>query len=386
MMADYRLVIKLYAGIRAGYSVACSSICGCYFMRIGVILVLLLTPVLAQAQNTDSNERVGNYRTREERREAGLGTELTEWLSFSGLLETEIIREVTEFDGPLADHRDDEVDPAVQAAFDVDLFDIFEAELIFEYSEDPRAPLMDEFILATDIGDIGLSAGRFYLPFGIYYSHFINGPMIEFAETRSDVVQLDYDWQDQIEFSLYAYDPHTREVGGSDSGAGWGAAIDAKLMNGRLNIGGGYLSNVADSEEQFLRGETANQYLHRVSAWNAYLVYEADHWDVSLETVQSSGRFAEFDPPEDQPRAWNIEASYFPSANLEIALRYERSDELIDAAERFYGLAVTRRFPGNVSATLEYLKADFKRGFVEEDDDIFARRGDVFALWLAIEF
>ncbi|MCH7815680.1 MAG: hypothetical protein IIC60_03815, partial [Proteobacteria bacterium] len=115
-------------------------------MKWSLIFSLLLSTGHLSAQQaadliTDIEvERVGNYRTREDRREAGLGTEITDWLTFSGLVEVETFREVTQFDVELADHYDFTTDPAVQAAFDISIFDIFEAELILEYSEDSRDP------------------------------------------------------------------------------------------------------------------------------------------------------------------------------------------------------------------------------------------------------
>ncbi len=348
--------------------------------------VLILGREAADGAQLASVDRVGNYRTREDRREAGLGTEITEWLTFSGLVEVETIREVKAFDNTLSDHYDFTTDPAVQAAFDVSLFDIFEAELIFEYSEDPRDPLMDELIVATDVGNWGLSVGRYYVPFGLYYSHFVNGPLLEFAETRSDTFQLDYDFNDIVEVSAYVFDGQTRELGSSSKDDGWGLSIDALLLSGRLNIGGGFLSNLAESDEEFLREEFNNTFEKKVGAWNAYLVYEADSWDISMEVLKATEPFREFDPTEDKPEAWNLEMAYFPTNNLEFAIRYERSKELIDEAEEQYGLAVTWRLLNNVSTTIEYLRSDYKRGFVEEDDDVFVTKGNTLALWFAFEF
>jgi hypothetical protein len=332
-----------------------------------------------------ANERASNYRTREERREAGLGTELTDWLVFSGLVEAESIREVTKFDVELSDHYDFSTDPSVQAAFDVSILDILEVELILEYTEDSRDPIMDELIVAADVGNFGFSAGRFYAPFGLYYSHFITGPLLEFSETRRDILLLDYDLLDRVEFAVFAFDGETRKSGDSKDDMGWGASVDALLLDGRLNLGAGFISNLAESDEEFLREEN-NIFQKKVGAWNAYAVYEADSWDVSLEVLKAQGRFREFDIGEDRPESWNIEAAYFPSNSFEVAFRYERSKELIDAPEEQFGIAFTWRLSNNVSMTAEYLQSDYKKGFVEEDDDIFVDAGNTIAMWFAFEF
>ena len=351
-------------------------------------LLLLFTPLAYGQQDADlslTTERAGNYRTRDERREAGLGTELASWLTFSGLVEVESIREVAEFSGGLSDHYDFSTDPAVQAAFDISILDIFEAELILEYSEDSRDPIMDELIVAADVGNFGFSAGRFYAPFGLYYSHFITGPLLEFAETRRDMFLLDYDFFDVVEVAAFAFDGQSRKFGETKDDVGWGTSVDAFLLDGRLNIGGGYISTLAESDEEFLREEN-NVFQKKVGAWNAYAVFEADTWDVSFEVLRALDSFREFESTEDRPESWNLEAAYFPGNTFEIAFRYERSEELIDAPEQQYGVALTWRLPNNISMTAEYLNSKYKKGFVEEDDDIFYKSGNTIALWFAIEF
>lgn len=354
-----------------------------------LLLLMLMIPLSAQGQvpvdAAVSMERVGNFRTRDERREAGLGTQVTDWLTFSGLVEVEHIREVEEYDGGLASQYDFSTDPAVQAALDISFLDMFEAEIILEYTEDTRDPIMDELIVAADIADFGFSAGRFYAPFGLYYSHFITGPLLEFAETRRDMFLVDYDFFDVVEVAAFTFDGISREVNESKNDVGWGASVDAFLINGRLNIGAGYISNLAESDEEFLREEN-NIFQNKVAAWNAYAIYEADSWDLSFEILNALDSFREFDRTEDRPESWNLEAAYFPGNTFEIAFRYERSKELIDAPEKQYGVALTWRLPNNISMTAEYLKADYKKGFVEEDDDIFIRDGNTIALWFAFEF
>ena len=330
-------------------------------------------------------ERVGNFRTRDERREAGLGTALTDWLTFSGLVELEHIREVEKFDTSVADHYDFSTDPAVQAAFDISILDIFEAELILEYTEDGRDPLMDELIVAADVGNFGFSAGRFYAPFGLYYSHFVTGPMLEFSETRRDMFLVDYDFFDVVELGVFTFDGRSRKLGESKTDVGWGVFVDAFLADGRLNVGAGYISNLAESDEEFLREEN-NVFQKKVGAWNAYAVYESDTWDVSFEILNALDRFREFELTEDRPESWNLEAAYFPGNTFEVAIRYERSKELIDAPEKQYGVAFTWRLPSNISMTAEYLRSDYKKGFVEDDDEIFLRGGNTIAIWLAFEF
>lgn len=352
--------------------------------------LILLLPILcsspyAFSQASLDQERAGNFRTREERREAGFGTEVTNWLTFSGLIEAENIQETLRLSGDQRDIVDFETDPAIQAALDFNFFDIIESELILEYSEDSLDPIVDEFIIAADIGELGISAGRFYAPFGLYYSHFINGPMLEFAETRADMFLLDYDIADTIELSAFTFKGVTREVGETSNDRGWGYNVDALLLDGRLNLGFGYLSNLAESDERFLI-EEQDTFQQKVGAWNSYMVYEADVWDLSLEYLSATENFSEFESDRDRPSSWNLEAAYFPGNNYELAFRYERSREFDEAPQEQYGVSFTWRFPGNISLSAEYLKSNYKPGFFEEDDDLFVQEGDTLAFWFAFEF
>ena len=209
--------------------------------------------------------------------------------------------------------------------------------------------------------------------------------MVEFAETRRDILQIDYDFEDRIEYSVFVFDGETREFGSSNNDVGWGAVVDALFLNGRLNVGAGYISNLAESDEEYLREEN-NAFQNKVGAWNAYAVYEADNWAASSEILQATDSFREFERSVNKPKAWNLESAYFVNNDVEIALRYERSDELIDEAQEKYGIALTWHLANKVSFTAEYLRANYKKGFVEEDDDIFVTRGNTFAVWFAFEF
>jgi hypothetical protein len=110
------------------------------------------------SQNQDSAPSTRIYRNPEERREAGLGTELTDWLTFSGLFELE--KNYTQF----------------------------------------------KYDNAIDIGEAGIQLGKLNLPFGEYYSHFVTGPLLEFGETRKNAIIFDYGITDGLEVSVFAFD------------------------------------------------------------------------------------------------------------------------------------------------------------------------------------
>ena len=49
-----------------------------------------------------------------------------------------------------------------------------------------------------------------------------------------------------------------------------------------LRVGVGYLSDLAESDERFLRAE-GDRYIQRVSAWNAYALFGFDKFEITAE-------------------------------------------------------------------------------------------------------
>ena len=318
------------------------------------------------------------YRTREEKREAGITTELTPWLRFQGEAESEFLRESVSFSEDTKDQESDFIDPAVQLNCEIHFGEDFESELIFEYSEDSEDPIMEELIMSWDIGDVGLSTGRYYVPFGEYFSNFINGPLIEFAQTRGDVLQIDYDFDDKFEIAAFVFDSRSEKNKGSSFTDNWGLSFEAKLLDEHILLGGGWLSNVADGDFRPLEDER-DVFERTVPAWNLYLIAEWDNFGFSLEQVKTTKAFVELDEMENSPSAWNAETAWYPSRTTEIALRYEQAKELADEAEQQVGIQFTWRPANRLSFSVEYIKQKFQRDFVFDDDDREFKDGHIVA-------
>lgn len=342
-------------------------------------LWLFSLPAFAQlAPESRAEAPIIKYRTREEKREAGLTTDLTSWMRFQGVVESEVIREKVHFRENEPVDKADYVDPAVQFNFEFSVGEVFEAELILEYTEDTTDPMMEELILSWDIGDFGLSAGRYYVPFGEYFSNFINGPLIEFSQTRGDVLQLDYDYEDTFEVAAFLFDSRSERTIGSKITDNWGISFQAKLFDEHLLLGGGWLSNIADGDFRPLE-DNNDRFLRTVPAWNIYLIAEWENLGLSFEQVEATRSFRELDNAENSPSAWNVEAAWYPSNTTEFAVRYERGSELADEAERQAGIQFTWRPANRFSLSLEYIRQDFRPEFVFDDDDREFKDGHIIA-------
>ena len=343
-------------------------------------------PVLAQDGGVDRGEApIIKYRTREEKREAGMSTLLAPWLRFQGEAESEFKREKWRFAEDFPAVTDGSTDPAVQFNFEFIFPGAIESEVILQYTGDNQDPLLEELILARDFGDWGFSAGRYYVPFGEYFSNFINGPLIEFAETRGDVVQVDYDFADVLEVSVFAYDGRTSKPDGGGFPRNWGASFQAKLLDDHVLLGGGWLSNVGDGDFRPLE-DADNKYTRAVPAWNLYLIAEWAQGGISLEQVTATRSFAELDSGENSPTAWNIETAWYPSSATEVALRYEHSSKLADEPETRYGIEFTWRPLQRLSITVEYLDSQYAPDFAFDDEDRAFRDGSTIAASFAFIF
>ena len=333
----------------------------------------------------ESEQRASMYHTREEKREAGLGAKLTDWLTLSGLIEIEALSIDNSFRDNIGNTGHDKLESTVQIGLDVSVSEEVDAEIILEYSEDSTDTVLDEAIINFDRDGLGINIGRLYVPFGIYYSHFVTGPMLEFGETRASTIVLGYDYNDMIETSVYVFNGVADKVDAEDRINDWGVSIEAHPLGDILLIGAGFLSDLADTDDLLLE-DNNNNYQRRVGGWNAYTVMQMDYWEVSMEFLQATRAFNELDENANKPAAWNVEFAYFPRSTMEVAARIEGSRELADEPQRQYGAALTWRIYKNTSLTLEYLYGKYKKGFVFDDDDNELHKRNLIAGQLALEF
>jgi len=120
----------------------------------------------------------------------------------------------------------------------------------------------------VNLGDWGMKIGRLYVPFGVYYSHFVTGPLLEFGQTRGDAILMDYTWRDTLELAAYIFDSKVdrRE---NHNEVDWGVNLEYVSKDESTRIGVGYLSDLAESQEELLF-DFNNNFLRRVPAWNVY--------------------------------------------------------------------------------------------------------------------
>ena len=331
-----------------------------------IVSLGLFLPCYTPALSADSElEQMRIYQTREERRNAGLKHEVTDWLTVSGLLELEA--EAQRFalrEESSNSHGDDSV-ATVQLGAELHPLDWFKIESVYEYDTEDEDHLIDEIFASGEVGDTELEFGKLYLPFGVYFSNFVSGPVLEFGETSDEALVLSYGLNDHIEASLFAYQGRARKVD-SNNDFDWGLAIEGTLGFG--SAGMSFISDLADSNEGLLADE-GDRYEQRVRGLSVFAVAGYDRFELTLEMVWALGSFEELDPDRNRPRAWNAELGFYPRGNFEWALRLEGSREIEDEPELRSGFAVAWRITPNASLTLEYLYATYKKGLAEDRQD-----------------
>ncbi len=142
-----------------------------------------------------------------------------------------------------------------------------------------------------------------------------------------------------------------------------------------------YLSNIADSNG--LEGETPGMVSDDVGGFSAFV--SASFRDTLFLDVEYVGATDEFPAGElsfdggdaFKPNTWNVEIAYAIAEGIELAGKYEGSDDTGDfLPESQYGMVLIYDLFDSTSLALEYLHATF-----ENDDE-----RDLVTTQLAIEF
>lgn len=348
------------------YGLFCLSIAFSVCLPAFADMPLSDTP-LQKAETDTQSKRL--YRTRKEQREAGLQRQITAWLTASGLIEGEVLYADFNTKSGRAVDSGRESSATLQLGLIATPLKFAAIEAIFEYDTDRDRVSTDEALLSLEGDPWELALGKQYTPFGVYFSNFVSGPLLEFGETQAnEVATLAYGPSDDIDIFFTGYRGRARKQG-KNSGE-WNMSLATELwLNEQWSIGVSYQSDLADSDSQLLE-EINNRYAKRVGGVSGYILWAGEQFEMTVEAVTATGSFEELEADRNKPWAWNVELLYFfPSTNFEVALRFEGSRELEDAPKYRYGPAITWRAGKYASLTLEYLHGEFEGELATTDND-----------------
>ncbi|WP_279386915.1 LbtU family siderophore porin [Thiogranum longum] len=288
------------------------------------------------------------------------------------------------FSNRQSNRSSNETSANIQVNASVTPWSFAKGEFVLDYDTDTDRLEVDEAVLSLERNAWELTYGHQYLPFGVYFSHFASGPLLEFGETRDIATTLTYDFQDRAELSVAAYQGQGQGINGKGSRLDWALGMETWLGES-VSFGVSYQSDLADAASDLL-SDTRHRYTRRVSGLSGYMLWTSDHFEVTAEFLGALRSFRELQADRNQPLAWNLEVTNFLNPNFDWALRLEGSDELEDAPELRYGASVSFRAGRYGSLTLDYLHSRFKHNFANDDAGNTLSHDDQFALQLSIAF
>lgn len=345
---------------------------------VGTLCAHTLVRAERSTAGTVAQDPVTFYSSSGERREAGRVRRPFSWLDVSALAEAEWQQRRSHTFDRQASTRDEGPDAVLQLEWEARLTPWAKIELGHEYDTAQGRHTLEEFVLVVDRRDVELTLGRQYLPFGQYFSHFVSGPVLEFAETQADGALLSVGLSENLEWSWFAFDGQVQDQG-SRRQFDWGMAID--WQGEYLSYGVGYLSDLAESDAALLKDQ-GSRYRRRVDALAAHFRVFVGAIEASAEGVGALAGIDALDNDRDRPSAWNLELAHQFRPNWQWALRYEGSRELEDEPERRWGAALSWQAAESLVITVEYLRGRYRRGLAEDPDGGELRRDHLVGLRL----
>ncbi|MCB1120375.1 MAG: hypothetical protein KJT03_02400 [Verrucomicrobiae bacterium] len=334
----------------------------------------------AETSEEDEKTPAKFYRSPEERREAGLGTPLTDWLTFYGLLEAEYEYSKTRYreNGHFSSDHDTE---AVQLGFEAEFTEMLLGEFVLEMEYDNRyRAFMDEAVLALEFDSWAIKAGIQNLDFGEYYSHFVIGPLLEFGETRKWTLSWEQELNDYTDFLVYTFE-RENSLPGND--LGYGVAMEWVSGDEAIRIGSGIMSDLRESDDFF--GEEDYASSEDVPGWNLYALVGFESFEITAEIVAATDHFI-LEDERIRPWSSNLEFAYFLNYDFQIAARVEYTKELIEEPEWQTGLSITWLLGEHLILSIDYLNGSFEKPLEIEEDELYLKTQDLIAVQLGLEF
>jgi hypothetical protein len=375
---------------------------------VSVVVLMAVSAESASAADTAAGDfqKAGGVKSLEKRiqqLEAAIGREVEgdRWydrIQISGLIEVEAAyRDFQDGNDPDADDQESDVDLAtVELAVDARIADHVDGHVLFKYEEDEI--FVDEGFITltgTEAFPAYLVAGRQYLPFGCFDSHFVTDPTpLVLGETNDGAAVAGYRFGgEMIDLSVGAFNGDIDEAGEDNHIDSFVAAVTVQPL-AFLMAGISYTSNLAasDSLQEGVvdadgSGE-AGPLTDLVGGWSAFVTVELlgrfkviGEYVSALDEFEAGELYDPADTQQRQPSAWNVELGALLIEDLELAVRYGGSDDGADVLpETQYG-AVLNWGIWSCNLALEYLHDDFDDASLGVDQE-----ADTFTAQLAVEF
>lgn len=311
-------------------------------------------------------------------------------IEIGGAIETEFGYSNSD-DGTDTHSETDIVTATVELGIDAEINDSVSGSAVLLWEEDEGDSVAIDEATITIANEercpFSLTAGRMYIPFGQFESHFVSDPYtLELGETSESAILIGYT-KALVNFSLGLFNGDIDEADADDSNvdnffANLSFEIDSETMP--ISFGISYISNIADTDGMEALDANSVGLDSYVGGMHIFLSSKSGPFALEAEYLSAISEFESGDLgytslDGKKPGAWNVELAYEVSDRLEIAGKYEGTmdQEFSGADESRYGIAGSYGLYEATSLGLEYLHST---GY---DSDV---KSDTITAQLAIEF
>ena len=264
------------------------------------------------------------------------------------------------------------------------------------WEEDGTEPIdLDEAAITlggTEAVPVYLDAGKMYIPFGAFHSHFVSDPLVlELGEVRESAALLGYvngiidiragafngdldDGDDHADNAIVAIT--VTPIDGIEMGAYWISDLGETEAMQEMIEDSAAEADATAATDTTAPGATA---YNEVAAAGVYIHAAAGKLTLELEYMTALDDFDAgiLGAAKVKPMSYNCEVAMAVAEDWELAVKVEGSDEFGDMPKTQYGIAASHGIFENASITVEYLRGEFN-GDADDRDLVTAQ--------LALEF
>lgn len=241
----------------------------------------------------------------------------------------------------------------------------FSGRTLLLWEEDDTEPIeVDEALVTVELYDgLSLSAGRMYVPFGKFDSHFVSDPLVlELAETRKTAFMADW-CRSGACLKAAVFDRQSDE---SEEIDGVVLSLEYASSDERFSVGCSWISSIAESDLLISENEGREEALEEVQGAGCYVFARRGRWIINGELIGALESFKDEEGTGlERVYAWNVEGAVcFLDDVLELAVKAEGSRGNSYLAERQAGVCLSCAIRDGVNVALEYL-----HGKLSDDED-----------------
>lgn len=244
--------------------------------------------------------------------------------------------------------------------------------LLWDETSEEEGVIVDVATIAWTRDPFRLTAGKMYVPFGDYTTTFVSDPLtLTLGQTRETAVLATVEPAPWLTIGVYAF---SGEAEKSDDGAepekhnqwDFGGLAVVRPLEG-LSFGGGYLSDLAESEYGLAKDDL---YADRVAGAFAFANFCHGPLRASTEVVTALSEFDSADlegANEDmRPLAWHAEASYDLTKDFTLGLGFDGTREWADVPMFRLGAVASWRATETGVLSLEYLNGVYDKEYSDQ--------------------